>query len=73
MVRLPEHFQDNKMISRQQKRLRERELVRKSMTKAERRVWVRMRNPLKREIFQETLRMILDQFVHNMQRQLSQK
>ena len=55
------------MTTRQQRRYRERELVTKSMTKAERRVWVRMKNPLKREIFQETLRMLIEQFAHQTQ------
>lgn len=52
-------------ITRQQKRHRERQLIRKSMSKAERQVWVRMPNPLKREIYDETLRMIVDQFMHS--------
>lgn len=55
------------ILTRQQKRHRERQLIRKSMSKAERQVWVRMPKPLKREIYDETLRMIVDQFMNSTQ------
>jgi hypothetical protein len=49
--------------SRQHRRYVERHMVRSSMSKKERREFVRMRNPLKREIYNETLRLIADQFM----------
>lgn len=50
-------------VTRQQQRAAERRIVRRAMPKKERRVWVRMKNPLKREIAHETVKMVIEQFM----------